>query len=132
MINYQLKTWKNKDADYLKFIDKCTPIIARVPADQTGVTHHHVNASGGLHGNDYLSLPITWYQHTNMMHSGTPEDEVFEMIGIDPIKEIVNHLIRYILTVLKKPIQLPCIYTEDNIRNLIKIIKFKGIKYGIN
>ena len=123
MINYQLKTFKNKDPDYLKFIDKCTPLIARVLADQTGVTHHHVAHSGGLHGNDYLSLPFTWYQYTNQFHVGIPEDEVFEMIGIDPIKEIVNHLIRYILVILKKPLQLPKPYTEESIIKLIKTIK---------
>jgi len=121
MINYQLKTWKNKDIDYLNWIDKQPSLMASTPADQTSVTHHHVFHSGGKHGNDYLSLPFTWYQHTGF-HSGTPEDEVFEIVGIDPVKEIVNHLSRYIKEVLKYPVQ-PVQFTEDYIIILIKTIK---------
>lgn len=124
MITYQLKTFKNIDPKYLKFIDKCKPLMARMPADQTAVTHHHCFCSGGKNGNDYLSLPVTWFQHLRNFHSGTPEAEFFEMIGIDPVKEIVNHLIRYITMVLKYPVTgLLNDYSEDHIIILIKTIK---------
>lgn len=123
MINYKLKCWKNKDPDYLKFIDNCTSLIPQMPGGRIDkVTHHHIFHSGGKHGNDYLSLPFTYWQH-GFFNNGRPEQEVFDIYNIDPVLEIVNHLIKYCLTVLKINLQMPYLYNEDGIIRLIKTIK---------
>jgi len=122
VLSYKLIKSKHKDQNYLDWIDRQKSLIARSPSDSSSITHHHYLCSGGKFGNDYLSLPFTWYQHTQQFHSGTPEDEVFDIHGIEPVREIIEHLSRYLNEVLNYNIKI-VEYSEWQIERLIKIIE---------
>lgn len=94
------KETNERSAKYLKFVRSRPCIVTGQDSDYTEIVAHHVRClSGGgtgLKPSDYLTLPLTAFEHVMLHNMG--EAAYWRTRRIDPSKYITMTLLTYLAT----------------------------------